>query len=119
VAAAFSRHTVGRPPLLAGGFLESFLSGGAEIILQDRPLLHLVDAWLCELGEEDFTDALPLLRRSFTSFDGRARKRLLDEIGKGMRETAGFDAVEQDADSVAFGQALPLLSRILGMEPRT
>src|SRR6516162_650021 len=58
VAAAFSRHTVGQPPLLAGGFLESFLSGGAEIILQDRPLLNLVDAWLCDLGEEDFIEAL-------------------------------------------------------------
>jgi hypothetical protein len=63
---------------LAGGFLESFLSGGAEIVLQDRPLLHLIDAWLCaELGEEDFIEALPLLRRSFTSFDGHARKRLI------------------------------------------
>jgi len=118
VAAAFSRHTVGQPPLLAGGFLESFLSGGAEIILQDRPLLNLVDAWLCDLGEEDFTEALPLLRRSFTSFDGHARKRLLDEIGKGMRETAGAGAVERDADSAAFCDALPLLLRILGMEPR-
>ena len=118
VAAAFSRHTVGRPPLLAGGFLESFLSGGAEIILQDRPLLHLVDAWLCELGEQDFTDALPLLRRSFASFDGHARKRLLDEIGKGVRETATLDATEQDTESPAFDRALPLLLRILGMEPR-
>jgi hypothetical protein len=78
----------------------------------------LVDAWLCDLGEEDFTEALPLLRRSFTSFDGHARKRLLDEIGKGMRETASAGAVERDADSAAFCDALPLLLRILGMEPR-
>jgi hypothetical protein len=78
----------------------------------------LVDAWLCDLREEDFTEALPLLRRSFTSFDGHARKRLLDAIGKGMRDTAGAGAAEQDADSVAFGDALPLLLRILGMEPR-
>jgi hypothetical protein len=50
--------------------------------------------------------------------DTRVSKRLLDEIGKGMRETAGLDAVEHDADSVAFGDALPLLLRILGMEPQ-
>jgi hypothetical protein len=115
VAATFSRYTVGRPPLLAGGFLESFLSGGAEIVLQDRPLLHLIDAWLCELGEEDFIEALPLLRRSFTSFDGNARKRLIAEIGKGVRETAVLDAAEPEADNRAFGHALPLLLRILGM----
>ena len=35
-----------------------------------------------------------------------------------MRETAGAGAVERDADSAAFGDALPLLLRILGMEPR-
>jgi len=118
VAAAFSRHMGGRPPLLAGGFLESFLSGGAEIVLQDRPLLHLIDAWLCGLGEQDFIEALPLLRRSFTSFDGHARKRLLAEIAKGARETATSDAAGQDDDNPAFERALPLLLHILGAGAR-
>ena len=115
VAAAFSRHMGGRPPLMAGGFLESFLSGAAEIVLQDRPLLYLVDAWLCGLAEDDFMEVLPLLRRSFTSFDGHARKRLLAEIGKGARETASFDAGEHGDHNPAFGRALPLLLRILGL----
>jgi hypothetical protein len=115
VAAALSRHVSGRPPLLAGGFLESFLSGGAEIVLQDRSLLHLIDAWLCGLGEQDFLETLPLLRRSFTSFDGHARKRLLAEIGKGARETATLDAAKRGGDNFAFDRALPLLLRILGV----
>jgi hypothetical protein len=115
VAAAFSSQMGGWPPLLAGGFLESFLSGGAEIVLQDRPLLYLVDAWLCGLGEQDFMEALPLLRRSFTAFDGHARKRLLAEIGKGARETASFDATEQGGANLGFDRALPLLLRILGV----
>jgi Family of unknown function (DUF5682) len=114
VAAAFSRHMGGRPPRFAGDFLESFLSGGAEIVLQDRPLLHLIDAWLCGLNEEDFTAALPLLRRSFAAFDEHARKRLLLEIGKGARETVGSNAAASDDDS-AFSGALPLLLHILGI----
>jgi hypothetical protein len=115
VAAAFSRYMGGRPPRFAGDFLESFLSGGAEIVLQDRPLLHLIDAWLCGLNEEDFTAALPLLRRSFASFDEHARKRLLVEIGKGAREAAASTGVVSDTDNSAFNQALPLLLNILGM----
>jgi Family of unknown function (DUF5682) len=115
VAAAFSRRMGGWPPLQAGGFLESFVSGGAEIVLQDRALLHLIDVWLCGLVEEDFIAALPLLRRSFTSFDGHARKRLLAEIGKGARETTMVDDVEPDGDNPAFERALPLLLRILGI----
>lgn len=119
VAAAFSRHMGGRPPGLAGNFVESFLAGGAEIVLQDRPLLQLIDTWLCGLDEENFISALPLLRRSFSSFDDHARRRLLAEIGKGMRDTgardtAGLDALD-GADNPAFSRALPLLLRILGI----
>jgi hypothetical protein len=114
VAAAFARHMGDRAPLLAGAFLESFLAGGAEIVLQDRPLLQLIDAWLCSLDEADFIEALPLLRRSFVSFDGYARKRLLAEVGKGVRKSTGFDATEQNSDNPAFERALPLLLRILG-----
>jgi hypothetical protein len=118
VAAAFSRYMGGQPPMLAGNFLESFLAGGAEIVLQDRPLLHLVDAWLCGLGEDDFLEALPLLRRSFASFDGHARRRLLGEIGRGVREATSLNASASDADNAAFNDALPLLLRILGVEAR-
>ncbi len=119
VAAAFSRHMGGRPPRFAGDFLESFLSGGAEIVLQDRPLLHLIDAWLCGLNEEDFTAALPLLRRSFAAFDEHVRKRLLVEIGKGAREAPAAIGAEPIRDSSAFDDALPLLLNILGIgEPR-
>jgi hypothetical protein len=45
---------------------EGFLSGGSEVILQDQPLLHLMDAWICELKEQDFIESLPLLRRSLS-----------------------------------------------------
>jgi hypothetical protein len=74
-----------------------------------------VDAWLCALGEDHFLAALPLLRRSFASFDGHGRRRLLGEIGKGAREAASFNAIELHADNSAFDDALPLLLRILGV----
>jgi Family of unknown function (DUF5682) len=115
IAAAFSRYMGGQPPVLAGAFLESFLAGSAEIVLQDRPLLHLVDAWLCALGEDDFLAALPLLRRSFAPFDAHGRQRLLGEIGNGAREAASFNAIEPGAHNSAFDDALPLLLRILGV----
>jgi hypothetical protein len=115
VATAFSRHTSGQELQGAGMFLESFLSGGSEIILQDLPLLHLVDAWLCELSEEDFIESLPLLRRSFSGFDAVARRRLLETIAKGPMEAAGNDAAPAVEEDSAFAAALPLLYRILGI----
>jgi Family of unknown function (DUF5682) len=59
VSAAFSRHMSGQEPQKAGAFLEGFLSGGSEVILQDQPLLQLMDAWISEFEEKDFVESLP------------------------------------------------------------
>jgi len=115
VAAAFSLHTSGRELQKAGAFLESFLSGGSEIVLQDRSLLQLVDAWLCELREEDFIESLPLLRRSFAGFDAVARHRLMEAIAKGPQQGPGVTAAQIIEDDGPFAEALPLLYRILGI----
>jgi hypothetical protein len=119
VATAFSRHTSGRDFENAGIFLESFLSGGSEILLQDQPLIQLVDAWLCDLSEEEFVASLPLLRRSFVGFDSLARRRLMEVIAKGPRQTAvGTSIPVSHADDGPFAEALPLLYRILNIGSR-
>jgi hypothetical protein len=88
------------------------------VILQDQPLLQLIDAWLCELDEQDFVEALPMLRRSFAGFDGVARRRLLETIEKGPVVHSG-DNLERDVeDDGAFAEALPLLYQILGIGGR-
>jgi hypothetical protein len=115
VAAAFSRHSSGRDFESAGAFLESFLGGGAEILLQDLPLLHLIDSWLCELTEDEFIASLPLLRRSLGGFDSIARRRLMDVIGKGRHHASGVSETEATADDGPFAEALPLLYTILGI----
>ena len=123
VAAAFSRHTSGHNFENSGAFLESFLSGGSEIILQDQSLLQLVDAWLYELGEEEFVASLPLLRRSFAGFDSVARRRLMETIARGPMQDSGLTTAESIGAETAiedspFAQALPLLYRILGIGGR-
>jgi hypothetical protein len=115
VAAAFSRHTSGQELQKAGAFLENFLSGGSEVVLQDQPLLQLIDAWLCELNEQDFVEALPLLRRSFAGFDGVARRRLIETIDKGPMVDSGVKSMPDMEHDGAFAEALPLLYRILGI----
>jgi hypothetical protein len=115
VAAAFSLHTSGQELQPAGAFLESFLSGGSEIIIQDQPLLQLIDAWLCELDEQDFVEALPLLRRSFAGFDGVARRRLMENIDMGPMMDSGVKPMPDVEHDGAFATALPLLYQILGI----
>lgn len=117
IAAAFGRHTVYQGPQHAGAFLEAFLRGGSEVILQDPALLHLVDTWLCDLSDEDFLSALPLLRRSLSGFDSTARRRLLDTLKQGQRQSAATALPDLQKDNPAFTAALPLLYKILGLDP--
>jgi len=114
VAAEFARHTGSRQPKESGAFLEGFLRGGSEVLLQDEPLLQLLDAWVCDLTEADFTESLPLLRRSMSTFDTVARRRLLERVQRGRQQTTGTESHE-GTDNPAFEAALPLLYKILGI----
>jgi hypothetical protein len=119
VSSAFSLHTCGESPQRAGAFLESFLSGSAEVLLQDAPLLRLIDDWLCSLREQDFTDSLPLLRRSFSSFDSVMRRRMLEKIAQASAAETVVAPPPLSAQNDAFDRALPLLLQILGITART
>jgi hypothetical protein len=115
VAAEFARHTGSRLPKESGAFLEGFLRGGSEVLLQDEPLLELLDAWLCELSDTDFTDSLPLLRRSMSDFDAVARRRLLEKVQRGRQQSTSAAPRAAEQANPAFAAALPLLYKILGL----
>lgn len=115
VAAEFARHTGSRQPKESGAFLEGFLRGGSEVLLQDEPLLQLLDAWLCELTDTDFTDSLPLLRRSMSSFDSVARRRVLEKVQRGRLQSTSTASQVAAESNPAFEAALPLLYKILGL----
>jgi hypothetical protein len=115
VAAEFTRNTGLGQPKESGAFLEGFLRGGSEVLLQDEPLLLLLDSWLCELSEPDFTESLPLLRRSLSSFDSVARRRVLEKVQQGRQQTTEAAPHVRTESNPAFEAALPLLYRILGL----
>jgi hypothetical protein len=119
VAAEFARHTGSRQPKESGAFLEGFLRGGSEVLLQDEPMLQLLDAWLCELSETDFTESLPLLRRSMSSFDSVARRRVLEKAQQGRQKSTSAGLQTLADSNPAFEAALPLLYKILGVGEHT
>jgi hypothetical protein len=115
VATEFAHHTGSRQPKDSGAFLEGFLRGGSEVLLQDEPLLQLLDAWLCELSETDFTDSLPLLRRSLSSFDTGSRRRVFEKVQRGRQQSTSASSDFGTESNPAFEAALPLLYKILGL----
>jgi hypothetical protein len=119
VRSAFSLRTRGETPPRAGAFIETFLAGGSEVLLQDQPLLELLDDWLCALAENDFVETLPLLRRSFSVFDAVARRRLMDRVAKGAHQMTHAVIPSNGSSNEAFDRALPLLYQILGFSGDT
>ena len=117
VAASFSRAlTPPAAPAAAGAFVESFLGGGAEVLVQDRALLAALDLWLLELEEDNFIELLPMLRRGFADFSGTGRQRILGIVGSGNPvEQASAAGTGAEASSEFVEQALPLLRTILGI----
>ncbi|WP_051537369.1 DUF5682 family protein [Asaia prunellae] len=120
VVTCFSRATL--PPsraVSAGQYIDGFLSGGAEIIAQDRALLDALDHWIGVLDEADFMEILPMLRRCFSAFALSSRKRLLTSLEQTPdtepAQRHSEQGSRQDVLPAEFTDlALPLLHRILG-----
>ncbi|UGT57452.1 DUF5682 family protein [Nocardia asteroides] len=109
LAAALS---VGNTPAAKAAWIDGFLGGRGLLLVHDRELLRRIDEWLRELGEDQFVATLPLLRRTFGSFESGERRA----IGQALRDTGqATPAASSTAVDPARGQlALRAAAAILG-----
>ncbi len=101
------------PTAQAGEWLDGFLAGGGHVLLHDQALRGVVDRWLVDLRDEEFTNLLPMLRRAFATFDAMERRRLLEEVREPSGSTTTAPAGDDDAPG--FEKSLPLLKLILDL----
>ena len=66
----------GTPPAVGAAFVEGFLAGSGTVLVHDAGLRGIVDAWLASLTPEAFDVTVPLLRRTFGSFEPAERRQL-------------------------------------------
>ncbi|GEM33174.1 hypothetical protein NN3_41810 [Nocardia neocaledoniensis NBRC 108232] len=109
LAAALS---VGNTPAAKAAWIDGFLGGRGLLLVHDRELLRRIDEWLRELTEDQFVATLPLLRRTFGSFESGERRA----IGQALRDTGPTTpAAATTAVDPARGQlALRAAAAILG-----
>jgi Family of unknown function (DUF5682) len=109
-----ARLSIGIPAAGKAAWAEGFLSGGGLLLVHDRDLLAILDDWVAALPDQDFTDVLPLLRRTFGEFAAPERANIaaaVRRLGRGAPDPASPDDA-LDADQAAA--ALRTVAAILG-----
>jgi hypothetical protein len=77
----FAAHlSIGVTPADKAAWAEGFLAGSGLLLVHDRPLLAVLDAWLTSLDDGEFLDVLPVLRRAFGDFSTAERSNIADQL---------------------------------------
>lgn len=99
-------------PLSAAHWIEGFLSGSGLILVHDDTLWALIDGWLASLSPAHFVEALPLLRRTFSTFQSGERRQMGERARRGLTPPGPAAASGVDAERAA--RVLPVLRQIYG-----
>lgn len=122
VVRQFNRNlSLGAAPMDVAAWLDGFLNKQALVLLHDETIWGAVDAWLTGLGELQFAQILPLVRRSFANFSHHERQSLGEKAKRapvaGAQQAApvasGGEAGPWDERRAAL--ALPVLNALLGL----
>ena len=103
-------------PSDAAAWLDGFLAGDVALLLHDPQVFDLIDDWLCGLGETDFEDLLPLMRRTFARFHKPERRQIGELVSRGASAHSATD----DVSSIDFDLAGPAIAKVgalLGLAP--
>ncbi|OBB22703.1 hypothetical protein A5792_06195 [Mycolicibacterium peregrinum] len=68
--------SIGAPADEKSAWIEGFLSGSGLLLVHDTDLLAVIDEWLTGLTATEFTDVLPLIRRTFSTFDAGIKRNI-------------------------------------------
>lgn len=98
-------------PLSAAHWIEGFLAGSGLVLIHDENLWALIDGWLAGLAAEHFMEALPLLRRTFSTFQLGERRQMGERARRGAAHAlpamAGINAGRA-------ARVVPVLMQIFG-----
>lgn len=94
-------------------WITGFLGRSGIVLVHDPAVLGVLDEWLVGLGEQEFIDVLPLLRRTFAEFDPGVRRNIGDRVTR--IDSGGPVEVSVAFDPALTGPAVATAARLLGI----
>ncbi|MBD8908322.1 DUF5682 family protein [Methylorubrum zatmanii] len=101
----------------AAAWIEGFLEDSGTVLIHGRELLAVVDAWLCGLDGDLFTELLPLVRRTFATLAPAERRALGEALARPGEAAPGEGEGPRVFDPARAAKVLPILRLLLGPEP--
>jgi hypothetical protein len=101
-------------PLQVAGWLEGFLSGSGLLLLHQPELWGMLDVWLSGLTPDHFTEVLPLLRRTFSTFSPPERRQMGELARSGQSAVSTRVSIDEDIDETRANRMLPTFALLLG-----
>jgi hypothetical protein len=103
-------------PTATAEWLEGFLRGSGLLLVVNDALWNILNGWVASLPEVAFTELLPLLRRTFSTFEPAERRQLGERVANGTITLA--KTVNRQVDEARAARVLPILTLLLG-QPTT
>jgi hypothetical protein len=99
---------------LSAAWLEGFLKGSGTVLLVDEGLWQLVNSWVAQLEAAQFTEVLPLLRRTFSTFTSPERRKIGERAKAGNVSPTNLKKNETDFDADRGKLGIPVVMTLLG-----
>ncbi len=100
-------------PLATAEWLEGFLRGSGLLLVVNDALWNILHLWVASLPEQAFTELLPLLRRTFSTFEAGERRQLGERVAHGTVALAA-PTLAGDISEERAALVLPMLALLLG-----
>ena len=106
-------------PELVAAWVDGFLRGSGAILVHDDALFAVLDAWVAALSGDDFQAILPLLRRTFSTFEHAERRNIGQKAKAGAGATSSLTLTRSSGElnHERAALVLPLIRQMLGLEP--
>jgi hypothetical protein len=104
-------------PAQAAGWVEGLLRGSGLLLLHDDALWNILDEWVGDLSADTFTQLLPLLRRTFSTFPAPERRQMGERARREpLHPARGGAAADGDVDLARGSLVLPIIAQLLGLD---
>ena len=106
-------------PAQSAAWVDGFLRDSGVLLLHDETLWRVLDDWVTTLSPDHFTAALPLLRRTFSTFQVAERRQMGSRVAGGASRGMMTAPATDEFDEGRANKGLPLLAQLLGLKMET